>query len=100
MAIKGQATPTLESLYGDFFNEAGVSIQVFSGGCTDKESFAILKESSRGVQQIYFYRVKPDLCKAYYKYGRFVNFTYSDLGLTKSDRFKIMNPRVTSRVLW
>ncbi|MES2800980.1 MAG: hypothetical protein V4654_00680 [Bdellovibrionota bacterium] len=99
IAIKGQTAPTLESLYGDFFNETGVYIQVFSGGCTNKNSFAIQKEYFRGVEQIYFYRFKPDLCKAYFKYGKFVNFSYEDLGLNRSDRFKIMNPRVTPRVL-
>lgn len=93
-ALKGQATPVLETLYGDFIDETGINIQVFSGGCTDKESFVFRKEYSRGVEHIYFYRIKPDLCKAFFKYGKFVNFTYKDLGLKKFDRFRIGNPRI------
>lgn len=98
--IKGQAAPMLEALYGDFFNQSGVSIQVFSGGCTSKDSFAIQKQHYRGVELIYFYRVKPDLCKALFKYGKILNFSYEDLGLQYHDRFKVMNPYVTPRVIW
>ncbi len=96
-SISGHTTPTLESLYGDFYNQSGVSIQVFSGGCTSKDSFAVQKQNSRGVALIYFYRIKPDLCKAFFRYGMILNFTYEDLGLQYRDRFKIMNPYVAPR---
>lgn len=46
-ALNGNAEPVLDSLYGDFYNEAGVNIQVFSGGCTTKKSFAIQKKIFR-----------------------------------------------------
>lgn len=98
--LNGNAELMLDSIYGDFYNESGVNIQVFSGGCTNKDSFAVQKEFSKGVYLIYFYRVKPDLCKAYFKYGQVVNFSYEDLGLQSNDRFKVMNPRISPRVMW
>lgn len=99
-ALNGDAGPMLESIYGDFYNEAGVNIQVFSGGCTNRGSFVIQKQFSNGVNLIYFYRVKPDFCKAFFKYGQIINFSFTELGLQVDDRFKVMNPRITPRVSW
>ena len=98
--VKGQAEALLEPLYGDFFNQSGVYIQVFSGGCTTKESFVIQKQQHKGIELIYFYRVKPDYCKALVKYGKVINFSYEELGLKFNDRFKVMNPELTPRVIW
>lgn len=93
-----KAEPTLEPLYGDYFNRKGVVIQVYSGGCTYKSSFAVAKSFSRGVQQIAFYRIKPDFCESFSKYGKQISFTYEELGLQSYDRFKIVNPRSAPRV--
>ncbi|MES2800981.1 MAG: hypothetical protein V4654_00685 [Bdellovibrionota bacterium] len=97
LTVTSQAGPN-EALYGSFFNESGVVIQVYSGGCTYKSSFAVRKEYVGGVHKIWFYRVKPDFCEAFVKYGKFLIFSYDDLGLQAYDRFEIMNPRVVPRV--
>lgn len=100
LTVSAKAQLPLESLYGNYFNQDGIVIQVYSGGCTNRSSFAIRKDFVKGVQQISFYRVKPDLCEALFKYGIFLAFTYEELGLQAHDRFKIVNPRVAPRVIW
>lgn len=100
LSISAKAEPKLEPLYGDYFNKKGIVIQVYSGGCTYKNSFEIRKVSARGVQQIAFYRIKPDFCESYYKYGKQIGFTYEELGLQSQDRFKVVNPRLAPRVNW
>lgn len=97
LSVTSHAVP-VETLYGSFLSEKGVVIQVYSGGCTFKSSFAIHKEYKQGVFKIWFYRLKTDYCESYKKYGMLLNFSYEDLGLQSDDRFEIMNPRVVPRV--
>lgn len=90
---QGQMRLGLEPLLGDGFGHEGVFIQVYSGGCTDNDSFEVVSRVHKNVKQIYFLRVKPDYCRAYYRYGAKILFSYEQLQINEGERFQIMNPR-------
>ena len=85
----------LEPLLGDESGHVGVYIQVFSGGCTTNESFQVVTKVTDDVKKVYFYRVRPDYCRAFYRYGTRIFFSYDQLKIADGERFQIMNPRTT-----
>ncbi len=82
----------LESLLGEGFGSEGVSIQVFSGGCTKNKSFQVVTRVTDDIKRIYFYRVLPDNCRALYRYRTLIYFSYDQLQIVSGERFQIMNP--------
>lgn len=87
-----QAEIFLEPLYGHLKTSQGVAVQVYSGGCTEKRFFKVVKKLNAGVQEIYLKRQRPDYCEAFLPYGTLIYFTYKDLGLQSGDTYRIMNP--------
>ena len=90
----------IEPLFGLYMTSDTVSIQVASGGCTNKKSFRIKKyfNHRNNVYQLLFVRIAPDYCEAYFPEGSIVNFTHEDLNLESGQRFQIMNPLSVNRV--
>lgn len=83
--------PRLEPLYGFLQNQGGVVFQVFSGGCTSKQSFSVDTVVENGVLQVSLNRQIPDYCRAFFFYGTTVYFTYEELGIQPGQRFEIQN---------
>lgn len=87
------ANPQLESLLGNGFDQKGVFIQVSDGGCTDRDSFHFETKSKDNLKVITFYRIIPDYCRAFYRYGSKIYFSYQELGIEKGNGFTVANPR-------
>jgi hypothetical protein len=80
----------IETIRGFYTDPDGISFQVSSSGCTDKEDFQVQK-SNCNPPQLALVRKKPDLCKAYIPYGVFVQYSWQELGFSKGTQFKIAN---------
>ncbi len=92
MTVNASATSYLEPLLGLLRDAHGVTFQVFSGGCTHKEDFAVRHGTSNGETTVGLYRINPDHCLAYYSYGIQLQYSYEELGVDPSQRFNIVNP--------
>jgi len=86
-----------EEIMGYTTSEKGVTFQVFSGGCTDKEHFEVLVMESFPLQ-LRLMRNKPDLCLAHLPYGTKITFSWDDLSLQRGDQFTIANKTGTLSV--
>ena len=64
----------LETLMGIRISSRGISVQVYSGGCTNKDSFAVSKQDHYRTSEITFLRVVPDTCEAYLPWKDFILF--------------------------
>ena len=86
----------VEQIYGMTADAEGITFQVFSGGCTNKEDFRVERFTSYpdgSPTQLLLVRLRHDLCRANLPYGTTINFSYDDLHLTNGDRFVVLNPR-------
>lgn len=87
-----------ESLFGLSPGPQGLSFQVYSGGCTDKEDFQVRILESFPMQ-LELIRINPDYCRAYIPYGVDITYSWEDLGLRAGDKFTVINPlRITTIV--
>ena len=93
-ALFAQASgPRIENLYGYSVDSEGITFQVFSGGCTSKNSFRVAQHGTSD-RQLALYRIIPDPCKAFFPYGVFVRYSYEELNLGPSLSFRVVNPFV------
>lgn len=83
---------TPETLLGYTFGVHGITLQVASGGCTQKEDFVVEKRQHSRYQALTFYRWHEDLCLALLPYGTSLTFSYEELDLKPGSRFQISNP--------
>jgi len=79
-----------EVLKGVMTDDSGLTIQVESNGCTDKNSFDVLIFESHPAQ-VEFIRKRHDVCRAYMPYGVKIKFTYEELGLNSPQSFFLVN---------
>lgn len=87
-----------ESIFGLSPGPEGLSFQVYSGGCTDKEDFQIRILESFPVQ-LELVRINPDYCRAYIPYGVKILYSWDELGMSSGSKFSVINPlRVTTIV--
>lgn len=86
--------PYVEMLYGVTHINGSLEILVESNGCTDKDSFHIIKDESSEDQvvRLLFVRFKPDWCKEYIAEGIRLQFTKEELGVGRFDLIRIENP--------
>jgi len=70
----------------------GITIQVRSGGCTDKNSFRARIQQTTPAQ-VTFERVRQDFCEAFLPYGESVQYNWAELGIPAGSRIVITNPR-------
>lgn len=90
-----QAKPVgwhLEVVMGYLIDRSGISFQVFDGGCTQSEDFYLKVDKSSKEARLSLYRKNFDFCKAFFPYGRMINFQYNEIGINKNEAFKILNP--------
>ena len=86
--------PRVELLYGVSHVDGYIEIQVESNGCTEPDSFHVMKDynSEDQVVRLLFVRYKPDWCKAYIADGVRLRFSKEDLGLQRNDILRVENP--------
>jgi len=97
LALNCNAQKTAEPLLGFLHDQNGVVFQVYSGGCTDKNSFVVEHSVVDKEKVITLMRVRPDYCKAFFFFGTYVDFTYDELGIDRGEQFSIQNLVVGSR---
>ena len=74
-------TAAPETLYGATWSDAGLTLQVFSGGCTSAADFRITRSEAGLTVQ----RTKEDLCEAYFEDGVAVSFGWAELPLSAEE---------------
>lgn len=91
-ALSSAATfvPHAERLFGYYAHPRGIAFQVYSGGCTDKQSFRLQREGGENAA-VTLVRIQEDPCLALLFRGTFVNFTYEELGIRPGRAFAIKN---------
>jgi hypothetical protein len=89
-----------EDLYGMEYGPEGLSFQVRSTGCTEKEDFRVAKfqESEAAVANLLLIRTTPDFCDAYVPFGEWISFDYRELKLEEGQSFTVLNPNATNLV--
>ena len=101
MNLARQVAPqggTIEKVLGIQVDPEGVTFQVYSGGCTDSESFMVRTYGNDPVRLL-LVRFVPDPCEALVPYGTTVHYTWDKLGLENGDSFIVRNPRRTVTVI-
>jgi hypothetical protein len=72
--------------------EAGLSVTVPTGGCTQKSDFEVTSSGvTRGEASIEIRRLRPDHCKGNFPEGMKLVFTWDDLKLPKDIRLLVKN---------
>ena len=93
LAIKSQGqTQALERILGFIPSLTTLHVRVYSGGCTEKSDFRYEIQELAPGKGIIFYRTRPDDCRPFIPTGKTLRYSYSELGLSPGDRFKILNP--------
>jgi hypothetical protein len=93
-----QGTGVVEPVLGLQVGPEGITFQVYSGGCTEREHFRVERFGSDPVQLLLI-RMTPDTCEAYIPYGTTVRYSYESLGLENDRRFIVLNPMSPVRVV-
>ena len=88
-----------EEILGVTYDSTGVTFQVATGGCTSKSDFNFRILEIYPPQYILI-RTKPDVCDAFFPYGKMIKFTYDELGLKKGNRFHITNKLIDRRIVY
>lgn len=83
--------PQLEEIYGYKIDAVGVSFQVYSGGCTDKRSFQLVRQGKYDAR-LALYRIVSDHCLALLPGGVMIRYTYGELGLRRGSFLQVVNP--------
>lgn len=81
-----------EKILGYQPSKSGVTFQVTSGGCTQREDFtAEVKRSQTDVTELTFIRIRPDNCHPFLPTGIRFRLSYDELGLASGERFIVKN---------
>lgn len=93
LAVAESATaPEPEKIFGQSSDFSGLTFQVYSGGCTSKNSFKVRILESFPVQ-VELVRTIPDYCRAYFPYGQKIKYSWQELGLSENDQLQVINDR-------
>ena len=86
--------PYVEMLFGLNYTESSIEVLVESNGCTNKDSFHVIKdyESEDQIVRLLFIRYKPDWCKSYIGEGVRLLFSREELGIGATDLIRVENP--------
>jgi hypothetical protein len=76
------------------FNGSGITFQVMSSGCTQKNDFELEVMESDPLQ-LRLIRISPDPCDAYVPLGVRINYKYQELGITPGSELRVVNPLAT-----
>lgn len=87
--------PQMEHLLGFEYGPEGLTFQVNSGGCSNKDSFVLIQKESYPLG-VSLKRIRPDFCDAYLPFGTKLTYTWEELGWSTGEvRFIIENPLVS-----
>jgi hypothetical protein len=91
--------PELEVIYGFVTSPTDLTVQVYSGGCTNREDFAVAVIQPRCLptpgcdsrKRVTIVREKPDLCRGFFPHGELIRFSLAESGLDMTS-FILQNP--------
>ena len=85
----------IESIFNYTIDENGIGFRVYTGGCTCKKSFDLIKKDSTDgkLTQLTLVRVSPDHCKGRFPEGTFIWYSFEELNLAPNANLQIENPR-------
>lgn len=84
-----------EALFGYNVTGSGISIRVFTGGCTEKNNFKLKRQTKPYGLEIEFERVSDDRCKGNFPYGIIIDYSWEELGIPPNSNFIISNKILT-----
>lgn len=98
---QGAKNQAVEPLKAVARSADGVSVTVYTGGCTQKSHFSWQKTTGQPVgapTELTLVRNTPDKCYAHIPDGMVIAFSYGELGVNAKDSFTIGNPVVAPGV--
>ena len=95
VSLKGSE---IEKLLGIHVDARGITFQVLSNGCTQKDDFQVQIFGAKPLQLLLL-RDRPDFCEAFVPYGKRIRFSYQELGLRDGKLMRVLNPLSTIRVV-
>jgi hypothetical protein len=101
-AMTATVLDSLEQLLGVNVDERGITFQVSSNGCTDKDNFYFYVEevlepigpmlpAYEHHHYITVQRIRPDSCEIYIPYGTKIFLSFEELGISFGE-FHVRNP--------
>lgn len=97
VAMTKDAHKAVEPLKSLARSAKGVSVRVYTGGCTDKSHFEWTKSQDTANKEpieLVLHRTKKDNCYAHIPEGIVLDFSYDELGVAADAVFTIGNPVV------
>lgn len=82
----------LERVYAVHRDTDGVTVRVRSNGCTSAASFITTTVQNGGQKEVTLVREQPDYCRALFRDGVAIKWTWAQLGIAPSDEVIIRNP--------
>lgn len=92
--VAPSALGELEPLYSAKAARDGITIQVSSNGCTQKEDFAFFVERKGGEVTLAFGRKRLDRCQSFAMGRTELSFSYAELGVAPRTPLFVLNPFV------
>ncbi len=87
------ASPDLEEVMAVEATNAGVTLTVPTGGCTQKSDFEVSSSPIKnGQASVEFRRLFRDTCKGFFPEGLKLQFTWADLKLPEGTKLTVKNP--------
>lgn len=98
-----EATEVVEPLKSLARTKAGLTVRVYTGGCTDKSHFAWKQVpagelSKKAPAELIMVRTQKDNCYAHIPEGMVIDFSYAELGLKPDAVFTVGNPVIMQGV--
>lgn len=81
----------LEPLLGVRRTKSGLSFQVRSSGCTNKNNFAVVVNRKNNMYEIEAERVRTDNCELMTPEGIELFYAFSELGIPVGAQYRIVN---------
>jgi hypothetical protein len=91
-APPGAGFAELEPLYAATAARDALTIRVASGGCTQKEDFAVFVDETPAGARIAFGRKRLDTCRSFAAAYADLAFTWAELGLEPNATVFLANP--------
>ncbi|HVJ64375.1 MAG TPA: hypothetical protein VM901_03885 [Bdellovibrionota bacterium] len=82
-------------IYGYELSEAGLTLQVPSGGCAQRDNFEVVADEEKP-NNLRIIRLNQDMCQMVQRYGTKILFTYKELDVKAGAFIGIKAEKVTA----
>lgn len=86
------AHPELEAVYSAVAGREALTLEVSSGGCTQKADFTFYVERNGETATLSFARKRLDTCRSLVAAKTAISFTWAELGLEPNRTVFLLNP--------